>query len=433
MIADPTIATDAERELLNRVAATPQFQKAKRLRELLLYIGERSLRDPHCILHEQEIGVDVFGRRADYDTSHDTLVRVQVSQLRKKLQEHFAGEGRNEPVIIEIPKGSYAPVYRPRGERHPEEEVESAGGHNGNGFHSDKTSAATAGAYRLKYVLTTGLVLVILSIGLIWTLKTRVGSSDASNRSTVNAFWKQLFDNGQPTNLVLSDITLIPFEKLIGRQVPLSEYESREFERLADQYVSDPVTRGLAKEVVNRVSTSVSDVEVARDFGVLASQNHLPLTLMSARDMSSELMLSQNSIVLGSWRANPWVGLFEDHMNFRTEYHETPPSVRLVNTAPIKGEEPAYQAEWRRYGYCRVTYTSNPKHTGSTLIISGSDVISTEAGGRFLTNESTLRDFRQKLGLKASDRFPHFEILLRTQIVNNTVPGFELVAYRPHP
>jgi hypothetical protein len=42
------------------------------------------------------------------------LVRVQVSQLRKKLQEYFSEEGRDEPLVIEIPKGNYVPVFRPR-------------------------------------------------------------------------------------------------------------------------------------------------------------------------------------------------------------------------------------------------------------------------------------------------------------------------------
>jgi len=61
----------------------------------------------------------VLGRPPDYDTSHDTLVRVLVSQLRKKLHEHFATDGRDEPVIVEIPKGSYVPVFRPRPEDFP--------------------------------------------------------------------------------------------------------------------------------------------------------------------------------------------------------------------------------------------------------------------------------------------------------------------------
>jgi hypothetical protein len=431
MTGDTIIATDASRELLHRVAASPQFQKANRLRELLLYIGERSLHDPSCVLHEQEIGVDVLGRRPDYDTSHDTLVRVQVSQLRKKLQEHFfSGDGRNETLVIEIPKGSYVPVFRPRAEAHSHGEGEPAAS-AGNTHANETTSSRFRGLKRIHFALGGVIaVLLVAVLALAWTVyRVEISPYIATNRPTVNAFWRQLFDNGVPTTVVLSDITLIPFEKLMGQHMPLSEYESREFERLADQRLTEPV-RSLAKEVVNRVSTSVSDVQVARDFGVLASENHLPLTLMSAREISSELMSSQNSIILGSWRANPWVGLFENQLNFRTEYHEEGPSMRFINSSPLKGEEATYPAEWRRTGYCRVAYLPNPRHTGSVLLISGSDVISTEAGGRLLTSESALRELRQKLGLKGGQPFPHFELLLRTQIVNNTVPSYEIVAYR---
>ena len=52
----------------------------------------------------------MFGRSPGYDTAQDNLVRVQASQLRKKLQQYFAAEGRDEPVVIEIPKGSYVPI-----------------------------------------------------------------------------------------------------------------------------------------------------------------------------------------------------------------------------------------------------------------------------------------------------------------------------------
>lgn len=409
-------------ELLQRVAASQEFQKSRRLRELLLYLGERSLNDPKCILHEQDIGIEVLGRRPDYDTSHDTLVRVQVSQLRKKLQEYFETSGRNEPLVIEVPKGSYVPVFRPRIEEASEAEGESA-------------SVETAPPRRRLLLLwgAAGLVLLIALVDGMLSLSRHYQrlAGQPDQRPTVNAFWMQLSGNGLPTNLVLSDVTLIPFEKLLGRSMTLSEYEAREFERLADQQLKDPI-RSLGKEVVNRVTTSVADVEVARDFGVLASENRTPLNLLSARDMSTPLISSQNSILLGSWRANPWVGLFEDQMNFRTDYQESPPSVRFINLAPLPGEQQAYQAEWRRSGYCRVTYLPNPRHTANVLLISGSDVISSEAGGRLLTTEEILRDLRRKLGLKEGEPFPYFEVLLRTEIVNSTVPRFELVAYRPH-
>lgn len=412
-------APPGAQELLHRVAGSPNFQKSKRIRDLLLYLGERALQDPCCILREQEIGVDVLGRAPDYDTSHDTLVRVQVSQLRKKLQEHFAAEGHDEPLVIEIPKGSYVPVFRARSEVAPEPSPVAV-------------APKPAGPWRaLLAGIVIGLAVAGLAVGLYRSPKSGAVRS-ASQRPAVDALWTELFGNSQTTYLVLSDVTLIEFEKLMGRPIPLPEYEVHEFDRLAERYIPDPVQRALAREFVNRITTSVSDVQVARDFGVLAAERHLQLNLISARDVSSSLVSSQNLILLGSWRANPWVGLFEDQMAFRTEYQETPPSVRFINRSPLPGEPAAFQAEWRRAGYCRVTYLPNPKHTGNVLLISGSDVISSEAGGRFLASEEAIRDFRQKLGLRAGDPMPHFEALLQTQIVNNSVPRYGLVAYRPH-
>ena len=406
------------RELLHRVAAAPRFQKSKRLRELLLYLGEHSLQDPAYVLREQEIGVEVFGRPADYDTSHDTLVRVQISQLRKKLQEHFSDEGRDEPLIIEIPKGNYVPVFRPRAEL-----VETAPVH---APYSAPQNAPPA-AWR-PFVL--GIAAGVAVIGLAWWIS---GSyRQAAGHPSVNELWQQLFSNGQTTYTVLADVNLMVFENLIGRTIPVSEYETHEFDHLAELYIPDPAQRAMAHEVVNRVSTSVSDVLAARDFGVQAASQHLTVNVLSARDSSSALVSTQNTILLGSLRSNPWVSLFEDQLNFQTDYQEKPASVRFVNRSPMAGELPDYRAEWRRTGYCRVAFLTNPKRTGNVLIISGSDVISTEAGARFVTSEDSIRQLRQKLGLRQGEAFPHFEVLLKTQVLNNSIPRFELMAYRPH-
>lgn len=406
------------RELLQRVASAPRFQKSKRLRELLLYLGERTLSDPAYVLREQEIGVDVFGRHADYDTSHDTLVRVQVSQLRKKLQEHFSEEGRDEPLIIEIPKGNYAPVFRPRAEL-----VESAPA-------PPAYLPPVAAAASTRSMFAAGVAAGAVLIGLTWWIFAVV--RQPAGTPAVNALWRQLFANGQTTYTVVADVNLMIFENLIGRTIPVSEYETHEFDALAEQYIPDAGQRALAHSVVTRVATSVSDVLAARDFGVVAAAAHLPLNLLSARDSSSDLVSSQNTILLGSLRSNPWVSLFESQMNFQTDYQEKPAAVRFVNRAPVPGEQEDYRAVWRRTGYCRVAFLPNPKHTGNVLVISGSDVISTEAGARYVTSEDAIRQLRQKLGLPTGEPFPHFEVLLKTQVLNDSIPWYELVAYRPH-
>jgi len=270
----------------------------------------------------------------------------------------------------------------------------------------------------------------LLLMGLAWWLSAAF-RQPAGNRA-VNDLWRQLFENGQTTYAVLADVNLMIFENLIGRTIPVSEYETHEFDALAEHYIPDPAERALAHEVVNRVATSVSDVLAAREFGVMAATQHLPLNLLSARDSSSSLVSSQNTILLGSLRSNPWVSLFENQMNFQTDYQEKPAAVRFVNRSPLPGEAADYPAEWRRIGYCRVAFLPNPKRTGSALVISGSDVISTEAGARFVTSEDSIRQLRQKLGLRPGEPFPHFEVLLKTQVLNDNIPWFELIAYRPH-
>ncbi len=107
--------TDASQKLLvDRVAASRYINKSARLRDLLLYLCDRVFEGLAEEIHEQEIGHKVFGRPPDYDTSSDNIVRVHVSMLRKRLEQYFGSEGAHEPVILEIPRGNYTPVFRER-------------------------------------------------------------------------------------------------------------------------------------------------------------------------------------------------------------------------------------------------------------------------------------------------------------------------------
>ncbi|MDR3411618.1 MAG: hypothetical protein P4L87_11865, partial [Formivibrio sp.] len=79
--------------LLERVAGSAQLRRAARLRELLLYVGQCSLKDGRDQVREQELGARIYGRPDGYDTSLDNIVRSNVSDLRKRLEAHFNAEG----------------------------------------------------------------------------------------------------------------------------------------------------------------------------------------------------------------------------------------------------------------------------------------------------------------------------------------------------
>ena len=97
-------------ELLTRILASPSFSQSGRLRDLLTFLVQRSLAGRQAEIKESVIAAEVFGR-STYDPRTDSLVRVTISTLRNKLVEYYNSGGASEPIRIQIPKGSYMPVF----------------------------------------------------------------------------------------------------------------------------------------------------------------------------------------------------------------------------------------------------------------------------------------------------------------------------------
>jgi len=65
---------------------------------------------------EQQVGICVYDRPPGYNPNEDNIVRSQARLLRMKLEHHFANDGKDEAVVITIPKGRYLPVFETRSE-----------------------------------------------------------------------------------------------------------------------------------------------------------------------------------------------------------------------------------------------------------------------------------------------------------------------------
>lgn len=96
----------ALRAAVDRIIASDNFRNSDRLCRFLRYTLDAHLGGGP--IKEYLIGREVFDRDADYDPRTDPIVRVEARRLRKKLDEYYAGPGRDEAVRISLPKGSYA-------------------------------------------------------------------------------------------------------------------------------------------------------------------------------------------------------------------------------------------------------------------------------------------------------------------------------------
>jgi TolB-like protein len=99
---------------LERILASQTLAGSDQLKRLLGLVVERSLSGRSELVKEYNLGLEVFHRPPDYDPKVDPIVRVQARRLRSKLDEYYASEGADDPILIQIPKGAYVPVFGPR-------------------------------------------------------------------------------------------------------------------------------------------------------------------------------------------------------------------------------------------------------------------------------------------------------------------------------
>ncbi|WP_433974548.1 hypothetical protein [Tunturiibacter lichenicola] len=101
-------ATNIE-QMLEQLATSAAFERSSGLLKLLRFLIEASEREPD-LMRESYIGRAFYGRDATYDPRYDSIVRVNVRRLRQRHKEHYAGEGSDAPIRINIPRGSFVPI-----------------------------------------------------------------------------------------------------------------------------------------------------------------------------------------------------------------------------------------------------------------------------------------------------------------------------------
>ena len=92
---------------IERIASSQALCNSESLCKLLRYLAQQALDHPDAPIREYQIATQVFGRAAEFDPRLDSTVRVQTGRLRSKLSEYYRTSGATDPVVVEIPKGTY--------------------------------------------------------------------------------------------------------------------------------------------------------------------------------------------------------------------------------------------------------------------------------------------------------------------------------------
>jgi serine/threonine-protein kinase len=104
----------AIRQQLDQILSSATFQQVERLKRFIAFIVTEAAAGRGDELKEYVVGVQVFGKEASFDPRTDPIVRVQARRLRARLQRYYHDEGQHDELIIDLPKGGYAPVFKRR-------------------------------------------------------------------------------------------------------------------------------------------------------------------------------------------------------------------------------------------------------------------------------------------------------------------------------
>lgn len=98
-------------EQLSRILQSKTFQNSDRLRKFLNYVVTETIEGREDKIKSYSIGIEVLNRSSDFDTAHDGIVRTTANRLRAALEKYYQTEGRDDPIVISLPRGRYLPVF----------------------------------------------------------------------------------------------------------------------------------------------------------------------------------------------------------------------------------------------------------------------------------------------------------------------------------
>lgn len=427
------LQTDEYWCLAHRVVASSHFARSSLLSKFLLFVVAEALEGREKEITEHQIGVQVFDRRPGYSTIEDNIVRTYARQLRKRLADHFAGEGSSEALRIDIPLGGYVPVFFRANEE------KSATAERGLpltlSVHTqplEATSAAAPLQPRRDWVRWTlgASAVVFYSTLLIWVtwFVARRPKPQARSTDPSHVLWSALF--GGPSNcyIVPADAGFNLIEDLSRRPVPLADY-------IKGDYLSIPlagVDAHSADDLRSQQFTSFVDFQTMAALARLPEYRPEHTFLRFARDLRVDDMKNANAILIGSLGSNPWASIADSNANFRIIYKPGMQGAKIINVHPRPGEAASYESHWSEPAhetFALVTFLPNLGGTGHLLLLQGLDVAGTQAAAEALFYPAAIAPIlKQATRPDGSLRF--FEILLRSTSIESNSTGTSVVASR---
>lgn len=429
------LAPDLIYRQVEKIVASPIFAQSHRLTRFLRFVVEQSVQDQTVQLKEYSIGVEVFDRDESYDPRIDPIVRVEASRLRSKLTEYYHTEGRSDPILIEIPKGTYIPLIQ---KRDPILALAARPAASGAGFRS-----------KVEKTLFAATILLTLSgVTLLWrylSLQSELRAVRSTGQGiesltgldpSLMTFWTPFLRPGRKTYVIFG--SPIFFARQQGRLF-LRPYTINDPANFADNRDFQELQRQLGPLSGPRYDyASMGDCLALQRLTSFLSGRRVPVNAFPAHQALSnaETIRNGNVIFLGSPRMNPLL----EHLPIQQDFQWISdaggnrqsgidsPFVR--NLKPQPGEQAIYTTSSHEDDVSFAVIGSfpglQPEH--EILLLTAHGGSGTQAVVDYVTQPVSVRFLLDKLQLTEGKR-RHYQLLLRIQVFKDAAMKVEYVTH----
>jgi hypothetical protein len=383
---------------------------------LLRYLAEHSLGDPPTSVKEYQIATEVFGRSAHFDPQSDSTVRVQVGRLRNKLAEYYSSDGEDDPVVVELPKGSYVLSFHPRTAdpaTHPSGRVLPAS--------EEAASQPKSGKWFAAFVAVA--ILLAVSLVVIATLVSARKSASSVPTGEIElapialrTFWNPFVTGPEEPWVIFSNAAFI------GRP----ETGMRYYNAARDQ-------PGLIWDHYTGVGEVLAVHNLDQVFGLLQRRIRVKRgSLFSLDDVQNN-----DLIFVGSPSENLTLLDIPGSKEFVFQRLTSGPrqgDLAIVNVHPQGGEpavvvaSPSSAPLTEDYAIIALMPGLNPAR--SVMILAGTTTFGTQGAVEFVSRQNSIADLLTRLSVKKIGDLKAFEALLRVKIARGVPVETELLAVR---
>ena len=370
---------------------------------------------PGVRLKEYQIATEVLGRPAGFDPQSDSTVRVQAGRLRVKLAEYYAQEGTDDPILVEVPKGSYSLAFHIRTPRTGAQPIPTL-------IVQPKEKPADTAPSNRRWIIAVGVLSVLLAASFTTSaiLLSQRARTQAATAQPVPAsyqlFWNRFVSGPQPPWVIFSN----------GSFVGRPETGMRYFNPASDSnaFILDHYT-------------GVGEVLAVHQLDRVFFLFNRSLRVKRGALFSLDDAKNNDLIFVGSPSENLTLIDIPGTREFIFQRLDSGPrkgDLAVRNVHPLPGEPdlflatPANQATVEDYAVVSLLPGLDPSR--SILILAGNSTFGTQAAVEYVCREDSIRELLERLDVsKASDLKP-FEALLHVKIAHGVPVMTDLVSVR---